>query len=62
MGVVSETKTTYIKTLERALDESLKLQSHYAELLNIYDGGHRKIFKTKEAWINRLEETMGYIK
>jgi hypothetical protein len=37
-----------------ALEESLKLQSHYALLLNEYDGGTRMIFKTPEAWLDRL--------
>jgi hypothetical protein len=43
--------------LEIALAESLKLQSHYAELLNIYDGGLRRGFETTGAWIARLKET-----
>ncbi|MGD0278086.1 MAG: hypothetical protein ABSC11_02140 [Smithella sp.] len=45
-----------IETLEIALSESLKLQSHYAELLNMHDGGKRIGFKTIEEWINRLEK------
>ena len=44
------------KELEIALRESLILQAHYANLLNIYDGGERKIFKTEKEWINRLKE------
>jgi hypothetical protein len=40
--------------LREALAESLKLQSHYAELLNIYDGGGRMQFATIEAWLERL--------
>lgn len=44
-----------VKELTIALEESLKLQAHYAELLNGYDGGRRIIFKTKEKWLNRLE-------
>lgn len=55
MGILLESKDTRIKQLTIALKESLKLQSHYAELLNKYDGGHRMIFKTKEQWLNRLE-------
>jgi len=54
MGVSVESKDTQIKNLTKALEESLKLQAHYAELLNNYDGGNRLIFKTKEAWMNRL--------
>ncbi len=42
--------------LEIALTESLKLQSHYAELLNMYDGGTRTIFENADQWIERLRE------
>ena len=40
--------------LRAALDESVKLQSHYAGLLNIYDGGQRMQFADREAWMARL--------
>lgn len=40
--------------LRKALEESVKLQSHYAELLNGYDGGSRMTFKSAEEWIARL--------
>ena len=40
-----------------ALRESLRLQSHYASLLNAYDGGKRRGFDSPEAWITRLKET-----
>lgn len=43
--------------LRIALRESVKLQSHYAKLLNQWDGGHRIIFKNSDAWISRLRET-----
>lgn len=43
--------------MEIALNESLKLQSHYAELLNMYDGGLRKGFKSIDEWIDRLKMT-----
>lgn len=46
-----------VATLEKALSESLKLQSHYASLLNQWDGGHRIGFDSAEAWIRRLRET-----
>jgi len=47
--------TDYSKEeLEKALYESLKLQSHYAELLNMYDNGRRMQFDTTEKWIERL--------
>ena len=39
-----------------ALEESVKLQSHYAALLNQYDGGNRIGFADAEAWCNRLDE------
>jgi len=45
----------HIDKLENALFESLKLQSHYADLLNMYDGGKRLQFKTIDEWIQRLE-------
>lgn len=40
-----------------ALQESLKLQSHYAKLLNMYDSGKRMQFDSMHAWIARLRET-----
>lgn len=45
------------ETLRIALEESLKLQSHYAELLNMHDGGQRVSFHSVEAWLERLKET-----
>lgn len=39
-----------------ALAESLKLQSHYAKMLNVYDSGERLTFETVESWIERLRE------
>ena len=43
--------------LERALAESLKLQAHYAKLLNMHDGGRRQIFEDPQSWMNRLRAT-----
>lgn len=40
----------------RALEESVKLQSHYASLLNTYDGGQRMQFSTADEWIKRLRQ------
>jgi hypothetical protein len=40
-----------------ALEESVKLQSHYASLLNQYDGGERMRFATAHEWIDRLIKT-----
>jgi hypothetical protein len=37
-----------------ALARSVDLQSHYARLLNIYDGGSRLSFSDAQAWIDRL--------
>lgn len=45
------------EVLELALSESLKLQSHYAKLLNMHDGGQRVGFESPAAWIARLRET-----
>ena len=39
-----------------ALEESIKLQSHYAGLLNMYDGGKRLQFADADEWIKRLAE------
>ncbi len=44
-------------TLLDALDESLKLQSHYALLLNMRDGGERLQFDV-ESWLARLASGM----
>ncbi len=45
--------------LEYALKESLKLQSHYAYLLNIFDGGKRIQFNTVQEWLDRLNKIKG---
>ncbi len=42
--------------LRRALEESVQLQSHYAKLLNLWDGGKRRTFENGDAWIDRLRE------
>ena len=39
-----------------ALEESVKLQSHYADQLNMHDGGNRIGFKCADEWIVRLRE------
>lgn len=39
-----------------ALDESVKLQAHYADLLNMHDGGERIVFADTDAWMARLRE------
>jgi len=45
--------------LEQALAESLKLQSHYAALLNQYDGGERIIFGGANEFLERLAALKG---
>jgi hypothetical protein len=42
--------------LSIALDELLKLSNHYAELLNMQDGGRRMTFENADAWMARLRE------
>lgn len=49
------TKPTYEQVWE-ALEKSVALQGHYAELLNLHDGGNRFIFTDAAAWVQRLEE------
>jgi len=44
-----------IDQLEEALEESVKLQSHYAKILNMYDGGERMEFQTVDEWVDRLD-------
>lgn len=39
-----------------ALEELVKLQAHYANLLNMYDGGNRYQFKDAEEYLNRYKE------
>jgi hypothetical protein len=39
-----------------ALEQSVKLQSHYAELLNMHDGGQRMPFADANAWLHRLRK------
>jgi len=39
--------------LELALEDLVKLQAHYAKLLNQYDGGRRHAFTSAEDWLNR---------
>lgn len=44
------------EALNHALEESLKLQSHYARLLNMHDGGERRQFDTPREWMDRISE------
>ena len=43
-----------VAKLEEALEQSVELQSHYAELLNMHDGGQRLTFANAETWLDRL--------
>ena len=43
-----------IDQLEEALKELVNLQSHYAKLLNMYDGGERLQFNNADEWVDRL--------
>jgi hypothetical protein len=42
--------------LALALAELVKLQAHYAGLLNDFDGGRRVAFESAQAWLDRLAE------
>ncbi len=42
--------------LSKGLAELVKLQAHYATLLNGYDGGKRMTFESADAWLARLDE------
>ena len=48
-----------VAKLEAALKQSVELQSHYAELLNMHDGGQRLTFANVEAWLDRLAALQG---
>lgn len=39
-----------------ALRRLIELQSHYAKLLNGYDGGDRLQFASAQEWVDRLHE------
>jgi len=42
--------------LWNALEESVKLQSHYANLINMHDGGQRMQFKDAKEWLLRIRK------
>ena len=44
-----------IDRLKELLEESFKLQVHYAELLNMHDGGERIVFDSIEQFEERLK-------
>jgi len=49
-------RETGYSEVQEALEESVKLQSHYAKLLNDYDGGKRLSFDSSHDWIKRLRQ------
>lgn len=53
------TKSYTKSELYIALLESLRFQKHYAELLNMYDGGKRQTeaLDSPQKWVSRLRET-----
>lgn len=55
MSIVGEESEARLSELREALEESVKLQSHYAELLNMYDGGRRLQFADVDEWLARLD-------
>ena len=57
-GQLARTEAETVK-IRHALTESVKLQAHYGELLNMHDGGQRMIFQTVEAWLARLASMKG---
>ena len=50
------TSADRIADLLGALEELVKLQAHYAKLLNMQDGGQRIAFESAEQWLARLKE------
>ena len=42
--------------LRVALEALVPLQTHYADLLNQYDGGQRTAFASADEWLARLDE------
>ena len=53
---IEDRKDKRIEELIDALDKSVELQSHYAEMLNMHDGGGRIVFEDTEAWLERLRQ------
>ncbi len=49
-----------VERLRHGLDELVKLQAHYAKLLNMHDGGERIAFTSTDEWLKRLEWCEGF--
>lgn len=47
-----------VERLREGLEKSVVLQSHYARLLNDYDGGKRRTFDSADEWLARLDEIL----
>lgn len=45
-----------VRDILDAFEELVRLQSHYATLLNMYDGGERHEFVSTKEWFDRLAE------
>lgn len=54
---MSEAERRWVQILMIALAESVRLQSHYASLLNMHDGGRRLEFPHATDWVMRLSVT-----
>ena len=49
-----ESLTSDLEAARGALEQSVKFQSHYAAILNDWDGGKRMVFANADAWMDRL--------
>jgi hypothetical protein len=56
LGIVADN----VDKMRHALKESVFLQSHYAGLLNQYDGGQRLQFADADAWMDRIDEVKAF--
>lgn len=54
---MSDAERRWVRILMIALEESVRLQSHYAELLNMHDDGERLEFSCGRDWLERLAVT-----
>lgn len=53
---VDGARLVIIQRLRFALEAMVQLQAHYAQLLNMHDGGERRAFKSADEWLARLDE------
>lgn len=59
MGRQEREAKRLLREAYEALEQSVKLQAHYAALLNDYDGGKRKQFASAQEWIDHLASLKG---